>query len=119
MLSLKFFNSKSSSEHSLTRANYQLMKSVKGRTTLAVSDAIKIFNQQIFYRYKLYDIMNSKSAYGYFGGEELTLVNFKDLEADEVMAEKYTEGKKKWLLVSFKNKSGSSLGRLEKIFRFE
>ena len=42
------------------------------------------------------------------------MVNFKDLEPDEVMGEKYSKGRKKLLLVSFRNKGGGSLGRLEK-----
>ena len=41
---------------------------------------------------------------GYYGGDELSLVNFSDLEPDEVLGRQIKKGGKKWLLVSFKSK---------------
>ena len=48
---------------------------------------------------------------------ELTSVNFKDLDPDEVLGEKFSGGKK-CLLVSFKNKAGGALGRYEFNLKF-
>ena len=50
-------------------------------------------------------------AEGWYGGEELSLINFSDLEPDEILEQKYTKGKKKWLLVSFKSKQNKSTFR--------
>ena len=50
---------------------------------------------------------------GFYGGDELSLVNFSELEPDEVLSEKYTKGGQKWLLVSFKSKHNAAhFGRL-------
>ena len=50
---------------------------------------------------------------GYYGGDELSLINFSELEPDEIIGEKYIKGKKKMLLVSFKSKiNDAHFGRL-------
>ena len=45
---------------------------------------------------------------GFYGGDELTLVNFSELEPDEILARKYTKGAKKWFLISFKSKQNDA-----------
>ena len=47
--------------------------------------------------------MTQEEVDGYYGGDELSLVKFSDLEPDEILQEKYTKGRKKWFLVSFKS----------------
>ena len=57
--------------------------------------------------------MSQEEVDGYYGGDELSLVNFSDLEPDEILQQKYTKGRKRWLLVSFRSKQNDEhFGRL-------
>ena len=50
---------------------------------------------------------------GYYGGDELSLINFSELEPDQILGEKYVKGGKKMLLVSFKSRiNDAHFGRL-------
>ena len=52
--------------------------------------------------------MTKELVDGFYGGDELSLVNFSELEPDEVLAERYKKKGEKWLLVSFKSKQNNA-----------
>ena len=71
------------------------------------------------YSYQLRDVMTNQIMPGYFSSDELTLVDFKNYTPDQVLGEKFKKGGQKWLLVSFKHKSGQAFGRFVCIAVFE
>ena len=57
--------------------------------------------------------MTEEVVDGYYGGDELSLVDFSQVEPDEILSEKFKKGGQKWLLVSFKStQNNQPLGRL-------